>query len=276
MPVWVHTVRRFCWSQRAKILVVLLILAIVTPRPADAQFGFISEAVIIAALNSINQALNNVIGGALQTMNSTLSSIRGVISAVQDLFRNIVYPQVAIDRARGLVGAVMGIYNQIRGIAATAVHSATLVSPRRLEQILLSRNPLSIPNVTTDFQAVYQPLPGATDASPEVRNVVDMTDAAAQAAMKRAIAIDAIADQELRAAEQMLAELQAAAPGTASMIGAQASAWLVRSQAYTQAALADAMRLRAIELANEGADLKLNSRYATVTRQNTGTMMRRN
>jgi len=79
-----------------------------------------------------------------------------------------------------------------------------------------------------------------------------MSDAAAQAAMKRSIAIDAIADQELQAAERLLQELQVAAPGTAPMIDAQASAWLVRAHAYTQAALAESMRLRAINLANVG------------------------
>ena len=240
---------RWCWQHRTKVAAILLILSLLTPRPAQAQFGFISEAVIVAALNAINQALNNVIGGALRVMNDTLGSIRGIVDAVQNLFRNIVYPQIAIDRARGLVGAVTGIYNQIRAIAQTAVNSATLVSPRRLEQTLLSRDPLSLPSVTTDFQTVYQPLPPATDASPEVRNVIDMSDAAAQAAMKRAIAIDAIADQELRAAERMLQELQSAAPGTASMIGAQAAAWLVRSQAYTQAALAAFVAYRAAPMA---------------------------
>ena len=46
------------------------------------------------------------------------------------------------------------------------------------------------------------------------------------------------------------------APGSAPIIEAQADAWLVRANAYTQAATADLMRLRAIDLANAGADLK--------------------
>jgi hypothetical protein len=129
--------------------------------------------------------------------------------------------------------------------------------------------------VSANYQSVYQPLPPATDAAPEMRNVIDMSDAAAQAAMKRAIAIDAIADQEIQAAEQMLNELQSAAPGTAAMIGAQGSAWLVRAHAYTQAALADSMRLRAVGLANSGAEMKLNATSSVNTRRNTGTMMQR-
>jgi hypothetical protein len=39
-----------------------------------------------------------------------------------------------------------------------------------------------------------------------------MTDAAAQAAMKRAIAIDEFADLELDASDRILQEIQAAAP----------------------------------------------------------------
>lgn len=265
----------WCWSHRKALIALVIVLALIAPQPAQAQFGLPVVGIVIGALNAINSAITNVIGGALQVMNQTLATINGIIGAVHDLFQNVVYPQAAIARAQGLVTQVMGIYNQIRAIAQTAANSATLANPRTLEQTLLSRNPLQIGNVRPQFQAVYQPLPPATDASPEARNVIDMSDAAAQAAMKRAIAIDAIADQELRAAEQMLAELRVAAPGTAPMIGAQGAAWLVRSHAYTQAALADSMRLRAIDLANAGAELKFNAGYGASTRQDTGTMLNR-
>jgi hypothetical protein len=260
-------------AHRTPVIAVVVVLAIVAPKPAQAQF--IDWAAIVAAINAINTAITNVVGGALKAMNETLGSINAIISAVQNLFQNIVYPQPAILRARGLVGEVRGLYNQIRAIAQTAVNSATLANPRNLERTLLSRNPLQVPNVSAAFQNVYQPLPPSTDAAPEMRDVIDMSDAAAQAAMKRAIAIDAIADQELQAAEQMLNRLQVAAPGTAAMIGAQGSAWLVRAHAYTQAALADSMRLRAVDIANTGAGLKFNAASNANTRQNTGTMMQR-
>lgn len=263
----------WCWAHRTPLVALAVIVALITPQPAQGQF--IDWAAIVGAINAINTAITNVIGGALRAMNQTLGSINSIISAVQNLFQNVVYPQAAIARARGLVGQVMGIYNQIRAIAQTAVNSATLANPRALEQTLLSRNPMQIPNVSAAFQSVYQPLPPPANAAPEMRNVIDMSDAAAQAAMKRAVAIDAIADQELQAAEQMLNELQSAAPGTAPMIGAQGSAWLVRAHAYTQAALADSMRLRAVDLANAGAGMKFNATSSASTRQNTGTMMQR-
>lgn len=263
----------WCCAHRTPLVALVVIVALITPRPVQGQF--IDWAAIVGAINAINTAITNVIGGALRAMNQTLGSISSIMSAVQNLFQNVVYPQAAITRAQGLVGQVMSVYNQIRAIAQTPANSATLANPRTLEQTLLSRNPLQIPNVSANFQSVYQPLPAATDASPETRNVIDMSDAAAQAAMKRAVAIDAIADQELQAAEQMLNELQAAAPGTAPMIGAQGSAWLVRAHAYTQAALADSMRLRAIDLANTGAEMKFNAGYGANTRGNMGTMLNR-
>jgi hypothetical protein len=100
-----------------------------------------------------------------------------------------------------------------------------------------------------------------------------MTDAVAQDAMERAIAIDAIATQELSAADQINANVQTAAPGTAPIIEAQADAWLVRANAYTQSALSDLMRVRAIDLANNGAHLKLGSGWAVLTQQNVTTTL---
>ena len=128
--------------------------------------------------------------------------------------------------------------------------------------MILSRDAGQITDVNRHFSTVYTPLPAPADAHPAQRNLIDSTDAAAQAAMKRAIVIDAIADQELAAAEQMMTVLQSTAPGTAEMIGAQAGAWLVRSNAYTQQALSELMRLRAIELAAQSARVKEGARLS--------------
>jgi hypothetical protein len=50
------------------------------------------------------------------------------------------------------------------------------------------------------------------------------------------------------------------------MIGAQAGAWLVRSHAYTQQAMAELMRVRSIELAGESARVKEAARFTRETR----------
>jgi len=84
-----------------------------------------------------------------------------------------------------------------------------------------------------------------------------------QAAMKRSIAIDNLANLEIQAANQINQSLQIAAPGSAPIIEAQADAWLVRANAYTQAAIADLMRVRAIDLADTGANIKSGATSTT-------------
>ena len=75
-----------------------------------------------------------------------------------------------------------------------------------------------------------------------------------------AIEIDAIADIELDTATQISEQLARAAPGSAAILDADASSWVVRAEAYTQSALAELIRVRSIALAREGAQLKLGSR----------------
>ena len=90
-----------------------------------------------------------------------------------------------------------------------------------------------------------------------------------------AIAIDAIADLELQAADRLIGEVRAAAPGSAPIIEAGAAAWLVRANAYTQSALSELMRLRAIDLANAGAELKLDAQHGTELRGNVTDALKR-
>lgn len=270
-----HSTWRVLASHRLRIVALLLVLSLVAPPPADAQFGFLTGLIGIInsglgtlnnVMTSINNTLRNVIGPILQGINSAMSAAQQIMGAIFDFQRNVVYPQQAINNARALIGQVQGIYNTIRGIWNVIVRSATLPNPRQLETIILSRDPGQIGSVSSNFSAVYTPLPAATEAHPAQRDLIDSTDAVAQAAMKRSIAIDAIADQELAAADQMMSALQSTAPGTAEMIGAQAGAWLVRSHAYTQQAMAELMRVRAIELAGESARIKEGARYTRETR----------
>jgi len=267
------------WSilvrNRTRLIALLVIVSLFAPQPANAQFGFLLGLINIVTsgmntlnnvMTSVNNALRNVIGPILQQINSIMTAAQQIMGAIFDFQRNVIYPQQAIDRARALVGQVQGIYAAIRGIWNVIVRSATLPNPRQLEAVLLSRDAGQISAVGGNFSAVYAPLPAATEAHPAQRDLIDSSDAAAQAAMKRAIAIDAIADQELAAAEQMMTALQSTAPGTAEMIGAQAGAWLVRSNAYTQQALAELMRIRTIELAAQSARMKESARFTRETR----------
>ena len=255
------------WEHRTTLVVVVLIVSLIAPQPARAQFGF-DWGAIVAAINSIGSAISNTIGSALRTINSALETLNGLMSGIQAFFTSIVYPQAAISRAQGLVGAIQGLYTQIQAISHLNVASATLANPQQLEQVLLSRNPTNVPGVTANYQTIYQTVPVPQNASPQTRDLIDMSDAAAQAAMKRAIAIDAISDTEMQAANQINSQLAQAAPGTAPMVEAEAAVWLVRANAYTQSALADVMRLRAVTLANSGAQLKFNATNGAQIRQN--------
>jgi hypothetical protein len=250
----------WAWAHKLRIAVLAVVFALIAPRPAKTQFLDPCCAIMQAGLASISSALSHVVGGGL---NSVLSTDQGIHSFQQ----TVVWPQVSITQAQGLVGTLRGLFSQTESLIHTPVASATLPSTQQLEAILLSRNAAQIPNTTSVYTAVYGLVPGQTNAPPSVRNTIDMSDAVAQDAMKRAISIDNLADLELQAASQINQGIQTAAPGSAPIIEAQADAWLVRSNAYTQAALADLMRVQAVDLASAGAGVKMGATNASSLQQ---------
>ena len=274
MPAFLTEVFQWIWHERTKIIALLLLIVLVAPQPARGQF-FIDWAAIVAAINGIGTAINNVIGSGLQAINSALGAVNNVLNTINSFFQNQIYPQAAINRARGVVGAVQGIYNAIRGLVNLNVASATLANAQQLESVILSRNPGNISQVSGRFTTVYQTMPPPTDAPAAVRDLIDMTDATAQAAMKKAIAIDAAADQLMDASDQLASELGEAAPGTAPMIEAQSAAMLVKANALTQSAMAELFRVRAIDMANTGAALKFNANHASDTRRDVTNMFKK-
>ena len=251
---------------RASLLALVLILA--APWPVEGQLSPCC-AILAAGLSSISSALTSVIGGGLK-------AILGVDQAIQQFEQSVVWPQNLINQARSLVGSLEGVFSQIQSLTQIKVNSATLPNSQQLEANLLSRNANQIGRTSANYTALYGQVPTATDASQQVRDMVDMTDAAAQDAMKRAIEIDALSDLELQAASQINQSVQNAAPGSAPIIEAQADAWLVRANAYTQAATADLMRLRAIDLANSSADIKMGATNTTNLRQQLMNLLQHN
>ena len=247
-------------GHRLRAAFLLAVLVFTAPWPARAIGLDPCCALLVAGLSSIHSALSKVIGGGL-------NQILGVDQAMQQFQQDVVWPVNLINQARSLVSALQGNYTRIRNLMIIPVNSATLPVSQQLEQVLLSRNPNQIAQTSGAYTALYGPVPQSTAASPQVLNMVDMTDAAAQAAMKRAIEIDALADLELQAATQLNQSIQTAAPGSAPIIEAQADAWLIRANAYTQSATADLMRLRSIDLANASADIKMGATNTTGLRQ---------
>jgi hypothetical protein len=250
----------WAWKHKIRTVVLVVVFALIIPEPLKSQFVDPCCAILATGLTMIGNTLSSVIGGGL-------NSILSVDQDINSFEQKVVWPQNLINEARSLVASVQGISNQIRGTMRIPVNSATLPASQQFEQSLLSRNPNQIAQTNVQYTAVYGPVPDPGSASPQVREMIDMSDAAAQAAMKRAIEIDALADLELQAADQINKSIQTAAPGSAPIIEAQADAWLVRANAYTQSATADLMRVRAVDLADAGASLKNGASNAASVQQ---------
>ena len=75
--------------------------------------------------------------------------------------------------------------------------------------------------------------------------------------------------------DQINQSIQTAAPGSAPIIEAQADAWLVRANAYTQAATADLIRVRAIDLAGSSAQVKSGATYNSTLGQQLINLLKR-
>lgn len=245
------------WSQapaRRKLALASALLAIflLTPR-ASGQFGLDPCcAIVTAGLNTVSGLLKNVVA-------TPLSTLRGIRQQAADFEQQVVYPLAALDRARQTAQQLQSQLQQMTRLYRISLNSASLAAPQKLEQSLLSGDPQAIAQVGDGYASVYGRVMVPGDAPPVIRDVVDMNDAEAQAAFKKAIEIDALAAAEIAAANSINQQLQSAAPGSAAILEAQAAAWVVRANAYTQSALAELTRLRSIELAEEGEQLKLGA-----------------
>ncbi|HEY6849296.1 MAG TPA: hypothetical protein VI320_24230, partial [Terracidiphilus sp.] len=227
-----------------------LCVLLIVPKHADGQFG-IDTAAIMAALSKMQSLMNTYIAAPLKTINQYEQS------AVK-YEQQVMYPLTAINQAKSSVMQSESQFTQLSNMFRTVnVSSATLPQSQNLESSLLSRNAANVPTVSTQYQQVYGVVMAQNTTSPAVRTMTDMTDAQAQDAMKRAIEIDALATAELSEADQMGRQITQAAPGSAPILEAEADVWVIRANAYTQAALAELMRTRGIDLANQSKVAKL-------------------
>lgn len=232
-----------------KAAVAALAVIGILPTRANGQFG-IDTAAILAALQQMQSLMNTYIATPLKTINQYEQS-------VANYEQQVMYPLAAINQAKTSVMQFENQFNQVSSLFQVNVSSATLPQSQNLESLLLSRNSANVPTVSSQFQNVYGVVMAQNAASPQTRTMTDMTDAQAQDAMKRAIEIDALADAELNEANQMGQQISQAAPGSAPILEAEADVWVVRANAYTQAALAELMRTRGIDLANQSGIAKV-------------------
>jgi len=225
-------------------------------------------AIISAGLNTISGLLKNAVA-------APLASIQQIQQQTATFEQKVIYPLAAINQAKSLAVQFQNEFVQMRQMSQLNVQSATLPTPQGLEQKLLSRNLGAIPQISVTYSAVYGKVMPSTDAPPEVRDLVDATDAEAQAAMKKAVQIDALADLELQAAEQINQQLQTAAPGSAPILEAQAAAWLVRANGSTQAAMAELIRVRPIVPTKHGGQLKFSTAHTVTLHDKTNQIIER-
>jgi hypothetical protein len=238
-----------------KTAMVALALLLILPTRANGQFG-IDTAAIMAALSKMQSLMNTYMATPLKTINQYEQS-------TAKYEQQVMYPLTAINQAKSSVVQFENQFNSIGNMFHLNVSSATLPQSQSLETTLLSRNAGNVSTVSPQFQAVYGVVMAQNSASPQVRTMTDMTDAQAQDALKRAIEIDALADAELNEATQMGQQISQAAPGSAQILEAEADVWVVRANAYTQAALAELMRTRGIDLANQSKVTKLATSDST-------------
>ena len=244
-----HWAQRWCRPTLLKIAMTALAAVAILPTRGNGQFG-IDTAAILAALSKMQSLMSTYIAAPLRTIDQYEQS-------AAKYEQEVVYPLAAINQAKASVAQFESQLNHVSGLFQVDVSSATLPQSQTLEALLLSHNAGNVPSISGQFQNVYGVVMPQNAASPQVRSRTDMSDAEAQDAMKRAIEIDAIADAELREAEQMGQQISQAAPGSAPILEAEADVWMVRANAYTQAALAELMRTRGIDLANQSSRAKL-------------------
>jgi hypothetical protein len=121
---------------------------------------------------------------------------------------------------------------------------------------MLSGNPNNISSIAGSYQNVFAPLPAQTAVPQNIEYQIDMGDAQAQDAIKKAIELDALAAREMEVAQSLNTQIAASAPGTASILDAEASAWVVQANAYSQMGMAELLRLNSSNLSNRSGELK--------------------
>jgi hypothetical protein len=226
----------------------ILVLSAFTPRKGHAQFG-IDIGVIIAGLKEINSTLSSAVASPLKEINQVEQQER-------QFQQTVLYPLAAINSAKQMATSFTASFTNFRQLGSMNISSATLPNPQQLEQQMLSGNPNNITSINSAYQSVFAPLPAQTAVPQNVAYQVDMGDAQAQDALKKAIELDAFAAREMEVAQQLNTQIAASAPGSAPILDAEASAWVVQANAYSQMGMAELLRVNSATISNRSGELK--------------------
>jgi hypothetical protein len=258
----------FGWESRrqrmlAVLLLVMLMVSIIFPAPAYAQFGL---------LGGIENILN-IINGAIRP---ALNAIAAASSAIDAWHQQFVWPVQWINQARATVGSLIG---QFRGglysIYTAPVLSATLPVPAALEAIVRNRQTNDFSNLTQTYYQAFGVLPAADEADPMTRIMVDIDDGLALNTLKTLKATDQAGDLILESGDRIEDEARVAAPGSTPFLTAAAMAANIQSQAMMQKMLAAMLRQEAGRIAHENALRKRQGILGAKVRQGISDVLRR-
>ena len=173
-----------------KVLVAgagVVILGVVSIRPAHSQFGF-DIAALLAGLQQINSTLGSAVATPLRLINQVEQQER-------QFQQQILYPVTAVNSARQMANGFSNSFLNFRQLGGMNISSAQLPNPQQLERQMLSANPNNIASIAAAYQSVFAPLPSKSAVPQNVASQIDMGDAQAQDAIKKAIELDALASR---------------------------------------------------------------------------------
>jgi hypothetical protein len=220
----------------------IVLLALLVPSGAYAQFGGIFSAIL--------GTITGPIGGALTDINR----IRTEILQTE---QQVLWPVALIEESRNYIATIKASYRGwMNNAFALRVNSAILPASRKLESEFLSAQTGQIANFNQGYGTEYGAQP-AMGAAPQLNlQMMDIEDATAKDATAQSMAADQATQTLLKAAQGIEDQAESTAPGTADMVAAEARTAELASIAMQHKLLAYELREAAIELAHRSAVLK--------------------
>ena len=235
-----------------------LVVAVITMCLISSNTQAQGIADILLLLHTITSTLQGPIG-------EVLGEMRKVSAAVNNFRQEIIWPLALINQTKSFVSATRahytGLMSQIEGLKN---NSATLALPMRLESMFRGAQAGSIGQIPSLYKQVYQPVALAGIAQPGQRNLMDIDDAMAMDSLKTSMVSDQTTQGMLTLADSLEQQAMTAAPGSASMVTAQARVADLVTQAQLAKMLAAQLRQEATKLAHQNATLK----HSATTTQN--------
>ncbi len=220
----------------------ILLLALLVPTGAYAQFGGLFSAIL--------GTITGPIGGALTDINR-------VRSEALQTEQQALWPVALIEETRNYIATIKASYRGwMSSVFDIRVNSAILPASRSFESEFLSAQSGQIPDIRQSYATEYGAQPAAGTAPQLNLQMMDMEDATARDATEQSMAADQATQTMLQTAQKIEDQAETTAPGTADMVAAEARTAELASIAMQQKLLAYQLREAAIELAHRDAVLK--------------------